>query len=51
MRERQEIETDVDTILDKPVLELTDVAHSNKLIIECLLDIRDILLTADTDRL
>ena len=43
MRERIEIESDVETLLDKPVLELTDVAHSNKIIIECLLDIREML--------
>lgn len=43
MRDRQTITDEVETILDKPVLDQTDVAHSQKLVIELLLDIREML--------
>lgn len=43
MRDRQTIIDEAETILDKPVLDQTDVAHSQKLVIELLLDIRDTL--------
>ena len=41
MRTRQEIEDDADTIADKPMIEQADLAQLGKLMIELLLDIRD----------